>query len=243
MNVYCLDAIGNGDGTTNLLWSYLTNDMILDSSPAIAYDKVYIGSMDGDLYCLDAEDGDLVWSQDIGQLIYSSPSVADGKVYIGSYSHERLYCFNAETGDHIWEYWTGLLFSSPAIIENKVFISASSPLHAIYAFQDPAEFAIGEITGGFNISTTIENVGISDATNIKCNVFIRGGILNFIDIHIRSSVATLSKGDTISIKTDKQFLGFGRVNITVLAEASDAAPVWKKVNGFALLSYVIILPE
>ena len=47
--VYCLDAVGNGDGTTNVIWDYTTGNNVL-SSPAVADGKVYVGSYDDKVY-------------------------------------------------------------------------------------------------------------------------------------------------------------------------------------------------
>ena len=47
--VYCLDAVGNGDGTTNVIWDYTTGDYVLPS-PAVADGKVYVGSLDNKIY-------------------------------------------------------------------------------------------------------------------------------------------------------------------------------------------------
>ncbi|NIO11825.1 MAG: PQQ-binding-like beta-propeller repeat protein, partial [Deltaproteobacteria bacterium] len=53
-------------------------------SPAVAYGKIYIGSLDKKVYCLDAITGDSVWCYTTGDYVYSSPAVAGGKVYVGS---------------------------------------------------------------------------------------------------------------------------------------------------------------
>jgi outer membrane protein assembly factor BamB len=71
---------------------------------------VYIGSLDGFVYCLDAITGKFVWNYTIGSIVGSSPAVAGGKVYVGShdiYSVGRVYCLNADTGALIWSYSTG----------------------------------------------------------------------------------------------------------------------------------------
>ena len=80
--------------TNNTLWSYTTGDWV-DSSPAVADGKVYIGSDDSKAYCLDADTGGLIWSYTTGDNVFSSPAVADGKVYIGSLDF-KVYCFMDE---------------------------------------------------------------------------------------------------------------------------------------------------
>ena len=62
------------------------------SSPSIANGRVYIGSNDNKVYCLDAETGSLIWSYTTGAVVASSAAVVDGRVYIGS-GDGKVYCF------------------------------------------------------------------------------------------------------------------------------------------------------
>jgi len=57
----------------------------ISSSPALADNTIYIGSDDGKLYALDADNGAMLWEFQTGDKIISSPAVADGVVYVGSY--------------------------------------------------------------------------------------------------------------------------------------------------------------
>ena len=77
--------------TNNVLWSYKIGDSVW-SSPAVADGKVYIGSRDNKVYCLDANTGGYIWSYETGSSVSSSPAVADGKVYIGS-DDSNIYAF------------------------------------------------------------------------------------------------------------------------------------------------------
>ena len=64
----------------------------IDSSPAAAGDRVFIGSGDGRLYMLDLESGENLWDFDTGAPLSASPAIADGKIVIGS-QDGVLYCF------------------------------------------------------------------------------------------------------------------------------------------------------
>jgi outer membrane protein assembly factor BamB len=64
----------------------------VDSSPAIAGGRVFVGSSDGKLYVLDAATGEKRWEFDAGDAITASPAVAAGRVVVGSHDG-RLYCF------------------------------------------------------------------------------------------------------------------------------------------------------
>ena len=55
------------------------------SSPAVASNVVYCGSVDSYLFALSANDGSVIWSYQTGGFLFSSPTIANGVVYIGSY--------------------------------------------------------------------------------------------------------------------------------------------------------------
>jgi hypothetical protein len=105
------------------IWRYRTGARIR-SSPAIVDDKVYIGSDDGNLYCINVSDGQLIWEYDTGDYpITSSPTVMYGNVYFGT-EWQRVYCLDAVNGTLIWKYNTHgkVSWSSPAVAENRVYI-------------------------------------------------------------------------------------------------------------------------
>jgi len=111
--------------TNNTIWNYtiwsFTGAQVY-SSPAVVYGKVYVGSHDHKVYCLNASTGAQVWNYTTGGYVVSSPAVADGKVYVGSADY-KVYCLNALTGAHIWNYTTGSsVWSSPAVSDGKVYV-------------------------------------------------------------------------------------------------------------------------
>jgi len=84
-------STSTGPSTNRTIWSYTTGGGV-DSSPAVAGGKVYVGSYDSNVYCLDASTGAKIWSYTADFYVYSSPAVADGKAYVGSVDH-KLYAF------------------------------------------------------------------------------------------------------------------------------------------------------
>ena len=109
--------------TNNTIWTYTTGDYVW-SSPAVTGDRVYVGSVDHRLYCLDASTGAHIWNYTTGWYVYSSPAVNYGKVYVAS-SDGNVYCLDASTGAHIWNYTTGdWVGSSPAVAGGKVYVGS-----------------------------------------------------------------------------------------------------------------------
>ncbi len=72
-------------------WTFTTQARV-DSSPAVAGDRVYVGSSDGRLYVLERASGQKEWEFDAGAAITASPAIAGGRIVIGS-TDGALYCF------------------------------------------------------------------------------------------------------------------------------------------------------
>ena len=96
--------------TSALLWNFTTN-IPVSASPTIVDGKVYIGSLGGIAYCLNALDGSQIWNYTVqartqghygggGPAIGSSMAVAGGYVYFGSYDR-NVYCLDAVTGEKV----------------------------------------------------------------------------------------------------------------------------------------------
>jgi len=174
-NVYCLNA-DNG----NNIWSYYTTVHGVGASPAVSYDKVYIGGAHK-MYCLNAYNGNEIWNY-TGCAGHSSPAVSNGKVYIGSYDHE-VYCLDADNGNNIWSYNTaGYVDSSPAVSDGKVYIGSYSD-GKVYCFSDggnqPPTVQITSPTSGATVLGAITIQGTasdSDGTVTQVEVRIDGGI-------------------------------------------------------------------
>jgi outer membrane protein assembly factor BamB len=89
-----------------LIKKWSANIHVLVSGAVVANGIVYVGSIDGPLYALDAKTGAPVWQAATGGGIFSSPAVVDGLVFVGS-GDGRVYAFDAETGAQRWAVSSG----------------------------------------------------------------------------------------------------------------------------------------
>jgi outer membrane protein assembly factor BamB len=134
-NAYCLDA---SNGTK--IWNYTTwynsagpshgyhwgNDV---SAPAVANGRVYVGSSNFDVYCLDATSGDKIWNFSTNAGVYNSPTVAGDYVFAGSYDG-NVYCLDASSGSELWHVTAGVFSpvsaagsaGSPVIADGKLYV-------------------------------------------------------------------------------------------------------------------------
>jgi outer membrane protein assembly factor BamB len=110
--------------TNSTIWSFTTDGHVY-SSPAVAYGRVYVGSWDNKVYCLDASTGAHLWNYTTGGYVsWSSPAIAEGKVYVGSDDH-NVYCLKATTGIPVWNFTTGGgVSSSPAVAYGRVYVGS-----------------------------------------------------------------------------------------------------------------------
>jgi len=143
----------NSDGVISeneVLWNYTAGDLVYPS-PAVSDHKVFIGSKNRKLYCLDETNGAMLWNYTTGFTanhveqngFISSPAVADGKVYVNAWNRS-FYCFDADgfsdgtddgvpdshvnNSDLIWSYRLSESgdggVCSPAIADGMVFIGS-----------------------------------------------------------------------------------------------------------------------
>ncbi len=77
------------------------------SPPAVSKSRLYVSSNRGDLFVLDRESGEEIWSLNVGTPILSQPALAEGKVFLGT-SDGVLYAFQADDPDpQGWPMWGG----------------------------------------------------------------------------------------------------------------------------------------
>ncbi len=58
---------------------------------------LYVGSLDHNLYALDAQTGVIKWSFHTGNSILNAPTISNGKIYLGS-NDGKIYVIDAQTG-------------------------------------------------------------------------------------------------------------------------------------------------
>jgi outer membrane protein assembly factor BamB len=83
--VHGLDLSGKG------VWTFTTRSRV-ESSPAIADGRVFVGSNDGKFYVLGLADGAKLWEFNAGAPLSASPAIAKGRIVIGS-QDGKLFCF------------------------------------------------------------------------------------------------------------------------------------------------------
>jgi len=217
--------------TNQTQWTYTIGSYV-NSSPVVAEGKVYVGSWDGKVFCLNASNGAQIWNYTTGDEVRSSPAVVGGRVYVGS-SDNKVYCLNALTGTHIWSYTTGdIVISSPAVIDDKVYVGSSD--NKVYCLNALTGTHIWNYTTGDEVRSSPAVVDDrvylgSDDNSVYClNASTGAHIWNY------------TTGDRVGLSSPavadgKVYVG-SKDSRVYCFDASDGEHMWSYTTGGAVLS-------
>ncbi len=107
----------------DVAWSVKLGSSV-DSSPAIADGKIFVGTADGAVFCLHEADGSTVWQAPTDGCVVSSPAIHQGTVYVGSVDR-CLYAFDAASGAVRWRVrtWEPVV-ASPLVFAGRVYFGS-----------------------------------------------------------------------------------------------------------------------
>jgi Ca-activated chloride channel family protein len=77
----------------------------LTTPPALVNGKAFVGTTSGEVFCLSADKGEVLWKVSVGAAVLFQPAVAKGRVYVST-NNGGLFCL--ETGDSKddgWQMW------------------------------------------------------------------------------------------------------------------------------------------
>jgi outer membrane protein assembly factor BamB len=110
-------------------WSFQAKGWIY-GEPTVTENRVFFGSQDNQLYCLDKRRKTLLWTFPAKSRIEAGVAYRDGAVYVAS-CDGRLYRLNSETGKEVWSYRTPdsgaksrAIYSAPLCTENAVYFGS-----------------------------------------------------------------------------------------------------------------------
>ena len=106
-------------------WEIQGSDEGEFNSPIVVNDVIYAVDGDGNVYSINAINGEVLWKSQIDWVQGSGQSLAyySGKLYLAAYSGV-VYAINSNDGTIEWTYSTNeTLNSSPIVQDNKVFVA------------------------------------------------------------------------------------------------------------------------
>ncbi|MBC7226327.1 MAG: PQQ-binding-like beta-propeller repeat protein [Thermoflexales bacterium] len=101
------------------------------TQPVVADNRLFIGSLNGTMYALDADQDagggtpTILWSRDVGAPIRDTAAVYNGRVYFGAYDG-RVHALDAATGNPVWSFQTGGGVAAAPVVDNGVVYIGST---------------------------------------------------------------------------------------------------------------------
>lgn len=188
--ITCLDL-----GTGRLRWEFRTKSHV-ESTPAIADGRVFVGAGSDGFYCLSldpdsAGQPQVLWhapAEDFADC-ESSPAVADGVVYFGLGEGGAAICaLQAETGKLLWKLPTQFpVFAPPTIADGKLYIAAGNGNYV----QSAADLLHMKLQ-------MMKEEGSNEQQLVEARERLKPiGVVSCIDLATRNVDWTFSAGDAI----------------------------------------------
>jgi outer membrane protein assembly factor BamB len=129
-HVYALDP------NLNPVWSQPTElDASVVGSPVVADGKVYVGTIGGTVYALDAANGSIVWHHLLDGIINDHLAVSADRVFVGVVNGQvgKVYALNMKDGSELWNLDTDSgVIASPLVKDNAViFVTEMGTVRAV----------------------------------------------------------------------------------------------------------------
>ena len=134
--------------SVNILWKFQTDNQI-ESSAILYNNKIYFGSDDFNIYCLDSLTGNEQWRFSTDNQVRSTPIIANKKLFIGSMDF-YFYCLDALDGKLLWKNRTGGPIDSSPLIEGDKVIFGSYDGY-LYALNISDGQVIWKFNAGYEI--------------------------------------------------------------------------------------------
>ena len=200
MYAYRVENMSGGTVSFELEWKRELGSKIW--STAVVYQDILIfGSLDHNVYGLDVNNGDTIWTYETGGAIASSPLVEGGTAYIGSFD-STFYAIYAESGKEKWRFTesSNWYWATPIIFEGYVYAASLDgkvySLDAVTGDKKWESVSDGPIVGTPVIVRDMIIFGSTDG-KIYVSDLYSGNVLNTCDIGETVETPLLSIGDDI----------------------------------------------
>jgi len=213
------------------------------SSPALGDDgSIYLGSVDGRLYCLNRL-GTILWSFRVeGYYILGSPSIDGvGNIYVGD-SEGTIYALSRD-GRELWRAASqSSILSSPVLVDDRLYLTSCD--NRLYALASPSRsFYFPQVAdgnrGGGDLRTQFLFTNSGDDTQVQLQFFESSALpFALFSFPWGSMYSTFSlplkHGQTVSLESTG-FLPFAPRELSVGYAAVRAG---ERVNGTVILSHL-----
>ncbi|XQW84322.1 outer membrane protein assembly factor BamB [Thalassotalea piscium] len=143
---------------------------LINGGPTAGINQIYLGSENGDVFALNADNGSIVWQNKVKGEVIAAPAFDQAKVVVNTASGV-MKSFNATTGEDGWQIeqevpaLTLRGISAPAAVAGGVLVGSADGLLTVYILDNGQQgwtAEIGEASG----STELERVIDVDAAPV-----------------------------------------------------------------------------
>lgn len=112
-------------------WRTPLDSSLFLGTPLVTGDAIYSGGSDGEIYALDVQNGNVLWSGGDFEATDTATAIV-GDVIIGSGQNGNVRVLNRLNGDVIWSFNVGTFaFAPPLIVDDTVYIATYEKLYAL----------------------------------------------------------------------------------------------------------------
>lgn len=170
-----------------VLWKRSFKNGTFESTATIVDGVVYVGSLDGNLYCLDLATGADKWKFNTELGFKAAAAIRDGNVYVGD-TDGKFYCLDAATGTKKWE------------VASEAEINAGANFYkdkVLFTSQDGGLYCVDATSGKLVWKYTIDNMIQCAPTVVDNRCFLAGcdQKLHIVDLDEGKAATTLDIGD------------------------------------------------
>lgn len=110
----------------SLLWEFKPEKSGFEGAAVIADGKVWIGDVEGKMFCLELATGKELWTSTHKNGFIVSPAYRNGKVVVGDFDGQ-IFCFSATDGKVLWEAELGQAIAGGAnFIDDTVLLTSEA---------------------------------------------------------------------------------------------------------------------
>jgi outer membrane protein assembly factor BamB len=166
------------------------------ASPAIYYDRLFVGSRAGVLYALDRDSGNMVWKQTVGSMS-SQPLVDRGRLYVGT-DDGYMVCLDTLDGAEKWRYATrGAILRTPVLAEDMLLFSNDSD--QVYALDQDKGTYRWQFKADVPEEYTLRgHAGVTVADDLALTGFANGTV-----VALRTATGSVAWMTSIKGKSDR----------------------------------------
>jgi outer membrane protein assembly factor BamB len=115
--LYALEFDSN---SARVSWKFETQSALW-SSPLISGDVIYQSSMDHHVYAINAQNGNLIWDEDLGAAVLDTPTETEDMILVGTFGNQ-LVALDKARGAVVWSFDTeAWVWGNPLVIDGTAY--------------------------------------------------------------------------------------------------------------------------